>query len=193
MRKAYLFVSTLLLIAPLQSEERQVGKIPPGFTSIFNGANLSGWHVSMTNHHGNTREWRVRDGELTGRQSPAGNGGILLTDKRYRDFEVYLEVSPTSAATADCFCARTPRAKLTKSCSTTWREATSEASSANDSKGSRRLSPKDGRTSGKQTIGMPSGHGWWATRRTSRCGSTARRSPISRTPPITPPETPKTA
>ena len=94
MRKATFVISALLLLSPLLGDEHQAGKIPPGFTSIFNGANLAGWHISMTNHHGNTREWRIIDGNLTGRQSPAGNGGILLTDKRYKDFEVYLEVKP---------------------------------------------------------------------------------------------------
>lgn len=93
MRKAALLISMLLLVVPLASDEHP-GKIPAGFTSIFNGANLAGWHVSMTNHHGNTREWRVLEGNLTGRQSPAGNGGVLLTDKRYKNFEVYLEVKP---------------------------------------------------------------------------------------------------
>ena len=72
----------------------QSGSIPEGFTSIFNGSNLAGWHISSTNHHGNTHEWKVTDGILTGRQEPSGNGGILLTDKRYKDFEVYLEVHP---------------------------------------------------------------------------------------------------
>jgi 3-keto-disaccharide hydrolase len=72
----------------------QTGPIPAGFTSIFNGSDLAGWHISGTNHHGNTREWKVSGGVLTGRQEPAGNGGILLTDKRYKDFEVYLEVKP---------------------------------------------------------------------------------------------------
>jgi hypothetical protein len=66
--------------------------IPEGFTSIFNHANIAGWHVSMTNHHGGTTEWRVIDGALTSRQKPAGNGGILLSDDRYKDFEVYLEI-----------------------------------------------------------------------------------------------------
>jgi 3-keto-disaccharide hydrolase len=72
----------------------QSGSIPDGFVSIFNGSDLSGWHISATNHHGTTHEWKVADGILTGRQEPAGNGGILLTDKRYKDFEVYLEVKP---------------------------------------------------------------------------------------------------
>jgi hypothetical protein len=72
----------------------QNSSIPEDFTPIFNGSNIAGWHISMTNHHGNTREWRIVEGALTGRQEPAGNGGILLTDKRYKDFEVYLEIKP---------------------------------------------------------------------------------------------------
>lgn len=68
--------------------------IPAGFTSIFNGRNIAGWHISMTNHHGDTKSWRIIDGVLTGQQDRPGNGGILLTDERYGDFEVSLEVKP---------------------------------------------------------------------------------------------------
>ncbi|MFN3325471.1 MAG: DUF1080 domain-containing protein [Bryobacteraceae bacterium] len=67
---------------------------PEGFTPIFNGKDLSGWHISETNHHGTTRAWRVENGILVGTQDRPGHGGILLTDKRYRDFEVYLELKP---------------------------------------------------------------------------------------------------
>ncbi len=69
-------------------------EVPDGFERIFNGSNLAGWHASLTNHHGNTREWRVYEGALVGKQDRAGNGGILLTDRRYGDFELYLEVRP---------------------------------------------------------------------------------------------------
>jgi hypothetical protein len=69
-------------------------KIPPGFTSIFNGEDLSGWHVSRTNHHGTTPEFRVVHGVIVGTQNPRGKGGILLTDKKYKNVEVYLEVKP---------------------------------------------------------------------------------------------------
>jgi hypothetical protein len=68
--------------------------IPSGFTSIFNGHDLDGWHVSEVNAHGNTKAWTVKDGVLMGTQSPPGNGGILLTNKKYRDFEISLEVNP---------------------------------------------------------------------------------------------------
>ena len=68
--------------------------VPPGFTPIFNGHNLTGWHVSPDNHHGVTPDFRVVDGAIVGAQSPWGDGGILLTDKSYRNFELYMEVRP---------------------------------------------------------------------------------------------------
>jgi hypothetical protein len=52
-------------------------KIPQGFTPIFNGRDLSGWHVSKTNHHGTTPDYRVLHGLIVGTQSPRGKGGIL--------------------------------------------------------------------------------------------------------------------
>jgi hypothetical protein len=68
--------------------------VPAGFTPIFNGENLTGWHASPTNHHGVTPEFRVLHGAIVGTQSPWGDGGILLTDKIYRNFELYMEVRP---------------------------------------------------------------------------------------------------
>lgn len=70
------------------------GEIPEGFTPIFNGKDLSGWHISQTNHHGTTQAWKVEDGVITGTQDKPGHGGVLLTDKKYKDFEVYIEVNP---------------------------------------------------------------------------------------------------
>lgn len=68
--------------------------VPAGFTPIFNGRDLTGWHISKTNHHGTTPDWRVDGGILTGSQNPAGKGGILLTDKKYKNFEIYVELNP---------------------------------------------------------------------------------------------------
>jgi hypothetical protein len=67
---------------------------PAGFTPLFNGKDLSGWHVSQTNHHGTSKGWSVKDGVILATQDRPGNGGILLTDKKYRDFEVSLEINP---------------------------------------------------------------------------------------------------
>jgi hypothetical protein len=70
-------------------------QLPAGFQPIFDGKTLNGWHVSETNHHGNTKSWRVDNGVITGTQDPPKIGGILLTDKAdYRNFEVYVEIQP---------------------------------------------------------------------------------------------------
>jgi hypothetical protein len=69
-------------------------EIPAGFKSIFNGRDLTGWHISQVNHHGDTKGWSVKDGVLMGTQDKPGNGGILLTHRKYRNFEVSLELNP---------------------------------------------------------------------------------------------------
>jgi len=66
--------------------------IPDGFTPIFNGRDLKGWHLSRTVHHGTTGNVFVDRGEIVLKQKPYGQGGLLLTDKRYRNFELFLEV-----------------------------------------------------------------------------------------------------
>ena len=75
-------------------------QVPDGFEPIFNGRNLAGWHMSLTNHHGDTDEWRIFEGALVGKQDKPGNGGILLTDKTYTDFEISLEMTLTSGASS---------------------------------------------------------------------------------------------
>lgn len=87
-------VAPLVLVLLASALSAEIGEIPEGFTPIFNGSNIAGWHVSLTNHHGRTKDWRIIDGALTGTQDEPGNGGILLTDERYKDFELYLELNP---------------------------------------------------------------------------------------------------
>jgi Domain of Unknown Function (DUF1080) len=72
----------------------QAGCTNPATAPIFNGHDLTGWHVSRTNHHGQTRAWRVEDGVLVGEQEGEGVGGVLLTNRRYGDVEVELDVWP---------------------------------------------------------------------------------------------------
>lgn len=69
-------------------------KIPDGFTPIFNGKDLTGWHVSKEARHGLTPDFHVAHGMILGTQRPLGSGGLLITDRKYRDFELYMEVKP---------------------------------------------------------------------------------------------------
>jgi hypothetical protein len=81
-------------VAVPTSNEDPLPRIPVGFTPIFNGKDLTGWHVSKTNHHGTTPDYHVMHGVLMGTQEPLGKGGILMTDKKYKNVEVYMEVKP---------------------------------------------------------------------------------------------------
>ncbi len=69
-------------------------KVPDGFTPIFNGRDLSGWHISQEARHGVTPDFHVLHGMIVGTQHPIGGGGLLLTDKKYRNFEIYFEAKP---------------------------------------------------------------------------------------------------
>lgn len=68
------------------------------WTSIFNGENLDGWHLSAESSHSSASdhesagEWTVRDGAIWGRQDMPGNGGLLITDQEYEDVEIRLEM-----------------------------------------------------------------------------------------------------
>ena len=44
------------------TNEDPPAKIPIGFTALFNGKDLTGWHVSKTNHHGTAPDYRVAPG-----------------------------------------------------------------------------------------------------------------------------------
>jgi hypothetical protein len=81
-------------VAVPSSNEDPLPKMPVGFTPIFNGKDLTGWHVSKTNHHGTTPDYHVLHGILVATQEPLGKGGILMTDKKYKNVEVYMEVKP---------------------------------------------------------------------------------------------------
>ncbi|MSR57576.1 MAG: DUF1080 domain-containing protein [Planctomycetaceae bacterium] len=71
--------------------------LEPGFRRIFNGKDLTGWHKNPEKiGHGTGGSWTIVDGAITGEQDPpgSGNGGIVLSDEVYGDFEVIFETNP---------------------------------------------------------------------------------------------------
>lgn len=64
-----------------------------GWVSIFDGQTLKGWHVSAKTGHGTGGRWVVEDGAICGSQDKPGNGGIVVTNEMYGDFEVALEMN----------------------------------------------------------------------------------------------------
>lgn len=68
-----------------------------GYVPLFNGKDLAGWHTNPGKiSHGAGGRWQVADGVLTGEQDPpgSGNGGLLLTDQPFGDFELVLDMKP---------------------------------------------------------------------------------------------------
>lgn len=62
-----------------------------GFIEIFNKRNLEGWR-KLTEYSEDFGHWEVENGVLTGSQYPEGKGGLLVTEKKYKNFELYAEV-----------------------------------------------------------------------------------------------------
>ena len=82
----------LALLAPARAAE-------DGFIPLFDGKTLKGWHASASTGHsrasGNKSggRWVVEDGAIVGSQDIPGNGGILITDEKFGDFEIVLEMN----------------------------------------------------------------------------------------------------
>lgn len=70
-----------------------------GFVPLFNGNTLEGWHVSAKTGHSRASKnqtggrWVVQDGAIVGSQDIPGNGGIVITDDKFGDFEISLEMN----------------------------------------------------------------------------------------------------
>jgi hypothetical protein len=64
---------------------------------LFDGKTLKGWHKNRKRiGHGTGGTWKAEGGTITGEQDPpgSGNGGILLTDQKFGDFELELDIKP---------------------------------------------------------------------------------------------------
>lgn len=83
-----------------------------GFESIFDGKTLNGWHKNPEPiGHGTGGLWTVQEGAIMGQQDPpdSGNGGILLSDKEYGDFELLLDLKPDWGPDSGVFLRSTER------------------------------------------------------------------------------------
>lgn len=88
---SFAFACTLPLSA---GEEFQTGE----WRTLTDGATLNGWHVSAASGHSRTSSnksggrWVIEDGAITGSQDVPGNGGLIVTDEQFTDFEVSVEM-----------------------------------------------------------------------------------------------------
>jgi hypothetical protein len=95
-----LTVVSLTMIGPAAAEDFKREKFDEaGFVSIFDGKSLAGWHISaQSGHSGKSQHktggrWVAENGAIIGSQDIPGNGGIVITDKPYGNFEVALEMN----------------------------------------------------------------------------------------------------
>lgn len=93
-----LFSAVTLLVLSGACGNLQPREDTQDMRSIFNGKDLEGWHISRTTHQGTTGDFFVEDGAITLKQHPYGQGGVLLSNKKYGDFELFVEVK------VDSFC-----------------------------------------------------------------------------------------
>lgn len=69
-----------------------------GWKLLFDGRSINGWHASAkTGHsaaskHKSGGRWVAENGEIIGSQDIPGNGGILLTDEKFGNYEIALEM-----------------------------------------------------------------------------------------------------
>jgi hypothetical protein len=84
--------------SPVEAFEASPPTVTRGWTPLFDGKTLDGWHTNPERiDHGTGGQWRVEpDGVLAGQQDPpgSGNGGVLLTDRKFGDFELSIEMKP---------------------------------------------------------------------------------------------------
>src|SRR5436305_1758314 len=92
-------IATLPLLSGRFSAADEKDKKDDGYVSIFDGKSLKGWHVSAkTGHsaaskHESGGKWVVEKGAIVGSQDIPGNGGMVITDAKYKNFEVVLEMN----------------------------------------------------------------------------------------------------
>ncbi len=87
---AFLFLPRLL------GDEAPTKTDSDGYIQLFDGKTLKGWHKNPEKiGHGTGGRWYVEDGMIVGEQDPpgSGNGGILLSDRKFADFEVLIDMN----------------------------------------------------------------------------------------------------
>ncbi len=114
-----------LLVAPVQGKDI---KPPKGFTALFNGKDLSGWHGVPHFDPGKLKEmnaeekaknlatwkkdfeahWRVDNGELVN----DGNGPYATTDREYSDIEFLIEYKTVPKADSGIYLRGTPQVQI---------------------------------------------------------------------------------
>ena len=94
MHRRQLFSLLGLSVVPNFSKAEDAAWIP-----LFDGKTLTGWKPTAKSPHSRASKnttagnWRVEGGAILGDQDTPGNGGLLITEAVYGDFEIVLETN----------------------------------------------------------------------------------------------------
>lgn len=89
----HVMAACAVLVFAARAAEPRPAAAEDGFVPIFDGRTLAGWHISAKTTHGTGGRWVVENRAIVGSQDRPENGGIVITDKQYGDFEVVLETN----------------------------------------------------------------------------------------------------
>ena len=86
---ALLALASPLLVPsdPLAVEGAPQLESPAEWQELFDGKTLEGWTTVGGRYDGHA-SWSVEEGALTGREGPGGAGGLIYTEKLYKNFEL---------------------------------------------------------------------------------------------------------
>lgn len=113
--KRVLALLALAVIASMSTQTTQAGP-PEGFTAIFDGKTLNGWHGH--NPHSKAKleaqqeefkaHWRAENDELVN----DGNGPYATTDKEYGDVEFHIDYKTVAKADSGIYMRGTPQIQI---------------------------------------------------------------------------------
>jgi hypothetical protein len=89
------FIALAHIPAPAAAQEKD----KDGYIPLFDGKTLKGWSVSAETGHSRVSKntsggkWVVENGAIVGSQDVPGNGGIVITDQKFKNFEVEIEMN----------------------------------------------------------------------------------------------------
>jgi hypothetical protein len=83
-RRVYIWFAVVFVSCAVSGAERL------GFTPLFNGTTLAGWHFQ------GAADWRMESSGIIGSVKSGGSGGWLVVDRAYEDFILEFSVRCTN-------------------------------------------------------------------------------------------------
>lgn len=116
-------MALLCVLSALRAETTETAKTDDGFTALFNGVDLVGWHGNNPHDTNKAKDreaslraqaeqfpkcWRVENGELVNN----GEGPYATTDRDYGDFELALEFKIAPGTDSGIYLRGTPQVQI---------------------------------------------------------------------------------